>query len=361
MSDSALMTKIEEHVLDAIEKKFGSPPQGMPEVVRGAIVQAVIDYRKTSADRAIYETSLGSFIIEQNPYSSWENLVFPNLPLDPNGENPWVRKSGVLVDHHAGNPLPKDKPIPGGMVVDFSYSDWQHLYDPEEPRDGESAARTATVFPPDKTPEAPESDPPRKQSLPPQYTYFFGHNIIKSVRLKYKFLDRRYPPADAVNADMDLVEAKVTAAGAILAEKALTGDRGSDSEEAVGNALEVAHGAVHDMRGAAAQFVQAAEEGASDEQLAAVRDAAKEKLEAAKSAADAVLKAAAEVATAKGLTAEEADGASEALTGIGELAGGDVQAAIDQLKAAGARVKEMPGRDVHAGFILILYSGSDHG
>jgi hypothetical protein len=197
MSNSALMQQIEGQLLADYAAKYGDPDDDLKTLVHDAIVKAVIAYRKDSADRTIYETSLGSFIIEQNPYTSWENLVFPNLPVNPDGENSWVRKSGVLAEYHASRPLPKDQPIPGGMVVDFSYADWKYLRDPEEPRDGASAEGFAEPFTLNERPEAPESDPARSPGLPPQFTYFFGHNIVKSVRLKYKFLDRRYTPAEA--------------------------------------------------------------------------------------------------------------------------------------------------------------------
>jgi hypothetical protein len=129
---------------------------------------------------------LGAFIVEQNPYASWENIDFPNLPLDPNGENPWVRRSGVLADHNALNPLSEDLPIPGGIVVNFSYVDWPELqsYNPNDHPRGQ--------LPPPEAFVKPEAEVELTTRPVPFNNRFYPHNIVKAVRLRYTVFDRRY-------------------------------------------------------------------------------------------------------------------------------------------------------------------------
>jgi hypothetical protein len=197
MSDSILMDTVLRKVAEVIEKRLEIlPSDELMQDIRDVITGGLVEYR---GSRSIYETALGGFIIEQNPYATWEHLVFPNLPMNPDGENQWVRKSGVLAENHAGRPLAPDKPIPGGMVVNFSYADWEYLRDTEG-REGITVPLpgAASSSEPDPLP-APASDPEKpKGDLPPDFTTFYPHNIVKSVRLKYRYLDRLYPPTGEV-------------------------------------------------------------------------------------------------------------------------------------------------------------------
>jgi len=149
----------------------------LDDVLQEGVTETVKQYRDQTAGSTAYETSLGSFIIEQNPYASWENIDFPNLPLDPHDENPWVRRSGVLRDNNALNPLRANEPIPGGTIVNFSY-----VNDPDLQDDG------TFVKPPGDLPKDPNK-PPKPA---PDRTDFYPHNIVKAVRLRYSVFDRRF-------------------------------------------------------------------------------------------------------------------------------------------------------------------------
>jgi len=166
---------------DDCDKRIAS----LKDLVLKGIEGAVKKYRANTANRIAYETSLGGFIIEQIPYASWDDLDFPGLPLDPNGENPWVRRSGVLADHNALDPLPEDKPIPGGIIVNFSYVDWPELQDSRAQNPGELPTPEAFIKPTD-------ADVTLKTTPVPPRTRYYPHNIVKAVRVRYTVFDRRY-------------------------------------------------------------------------------------------------------------------------------------------------------------------------
>jgi len=157
----------------------------LKDLIQDGIEGAVKQYRKKTADRIAYETSLGAFIVEQNPYGSWDDLDFPGLPLAPNGENPWVRRSGVLADYNALNPLPPDKAIPGGIIVNFSYIDWPELQDyNHNDHPGEIPPAEAFI--------KPEAEVELTTRPVPFQNRFYPHNVVKAVRLRYTVFDRRY-------------------------------------------------------------------------------------------------------------------------------------------------------------------------
>src|SRR4051794_25162721 len=106
MSDTTLMGKIEEKVTAAVAAKGVTVDDTLKLSIRESIADAITEYRDASADRAVYETALGGFIIDQVPYATWEHLDFPNLPIGPTGENQWVRRSGVLSEYNTLHPLP---------------------------------------------------------------------------------------------------------------------------------------------------------------------------------------------------------------------------------------------------------------
>jgi hypothetical protein len=222
VSDSRLFSMIKAEVEAAVQRQFKEPlGKEFSELLGKHIDKAITDYRKFSGDSAGYESALGSFLVEQIPYASWENLDLPNIPLDPNGENTWVRRSGVLSEYNAQKPLPAEQPIPGGIVVNFSYADWKYLREPDDPEDSgdyEVVSRSDLAPKPEaammsRAPVAPEASskevvpdafikPPAFEekpdgAIPPNKTKYYPHNIVKTVRLRYTILDRRYSKKDA--------------------------------------------------------------------------------------------------------------------------------------------------------------------
>jgi hypothetical protein len=182
VSDTLLLQMIKDKISDIVEKQRRRAAGDdcktligeLDALLRTGVTDAVKDYRANADDRIAYETSLGAFIIEQNPYAAWENIDFPNLPLDPQGENPWVRRSGVLRNNNALNPLPAKEAIPGGNTVNFSYVSAPELVD-----DGTFVNPPGDVLPDPKKPA-------------PDHTEFYAHNVVKAVRLRYSVFDRRY-------------------------------------------------------------------------------------------------------------------------------------------------------------------------
>jgi hypothetical protein len=181
VSDSQLLEMIQKAVEKIIDDQRGEADNGCKKLldqlkglVRDGVKEAVKEYRDQPGNRIGYETSLGAFIIEQNPYASWEDIEFPNLPLDPKAENPWVRRSGVLRNYNALNPLPASEPIPGGLVVNFSY------VDAPEFQDTRPYVKPPGEVPPDTTRPTPDE------------TRFYPHNVVKAVRVKYLVYDRRF-------------------------------------------------------------------------------------------------------------------------------------------------------------------------
>jgi len=183
VTDSELLASIRAKVKRIMADQRGKTVDAaLEKVVQDGIRDAVLEYRSNSKNRIAYETALGAFILEQNPYVTWEKLELPNLPLDPNGENGWVRRSGVLRDYNALGPLPEDEAIPGGMVVNFSYVDRPELADPAPPADPWTK---------------PEGDVPKRTDEPaPFTTKFYPHNVVKTIRLRYLYYDRRYAASD---------------------------------------------------------------------------------------------------------------------------------------------------------------------
>lgn len=185
MSDSVLLDMIKKKIGEIVDEQRGKAGDdgckdliaGLKKLLQDGVTDAVKAYREKTADRIAYGTAPGAFIIEQNPYAAWEDIDFPNLPLDPRGENPWVRRSGVLRDKNALDPLEEKEPIPGGIVVNFSYGGAPELED-----------RVPFRKPPGDV--LPDPDKPA-----PDRTKFYPHNIVKAVRLRYTVLDRRYKPS----------------------------------------------------------------------------------------------------------------------------------------------------------------------
>lgn len=195
MSDSVLSQMIQDKIDAIIKEQTGKADDACKELFAGlrtalqkGVTEAVTKYRTSTANQLSYETALGSFIIEQNPYASWDGIDFPSLPLSPNGENPWVRRSGVLADCNALNPLSPDKPIPGGIVVNFSYVDWPELRDYNQ---NDHPAET----PPAEAFIKPEAEVELTTKPVPFKSRFYPHNVVKAVRLRYTVFDRRYRPS----------------------------------------------------------------------------------------------------------------------------------------------------------------------
>jgi hypothetical protein len=199
MSDQTLVDEIRKAVLAAVQPFVSADRSAeLDSAIGQSIADAVVAFRSSPAGSSTYPGTLGNFIIEQNPYAKFDDIIFPDFPLDPNGENRWVRRSGVLSEYYAGNPLPGTEPIPAGHVVHFSYSDWPHLVEPQKPLP--EYDQTRPTFDANGIPEIPSAflKPPAEVSppagtLPPDSATSVAHNIVKTVRLRYSFFDRRYP------------------------------------------------------------------------------------------------------------------------------------------------------------------------
>jgi hypothetical protein len=198
MDNATLIDDVTHKIADIIQQGLNiSPGDDVMQAIRDVVIGGFGDYR---ASRTAYETSLGGFIVEQNPYATWEHLDFPNLPVDPNGENQWVRRSGVLSDYNALHTLPGTEPIPGGTTVDFTYADWRYLRELDEPDTNHGDFTVDDVRPQalqgkniftDKPPGTQKRGP--QDTLPPDEARSYGHNIVKTVRLRYTIRDRHYP------------------------------------------------------------------------------------------------------------------------------------------------------------------------
>lgn len=180
MSDSQLLQTLQQKVAAALTSNGVALDEKAQEAVDDALIAAIRTYRNTGSGNSSYEAALGAYIIGQNPYVRSEQLDLPNLPLTQNGENRWVRKNGVLANYTALNPLPKNEPIPAGHDVDFSYADWEYL------REYSGAA----AF------QKPEGDQKRNGELAPDVASTYVLNIVKSIRLRYTLMDRRYLPSE---------------------------------------------------------------------------------------------------------------------------------------------------------------------
>lgn len=131
---------------------------------------------ETPAVTSGYATALGAYIIQQNPYCSEAQLVLPKIPNTPNGERPWVRKSGLLRNNTTLDPLPGDVSIPAGPIVDFPYEDWKYL---QETGPGHTDRYT-------------EREPGTQDPYPPDFSTHYSHHAVKTVRLRYTIKERRW-------------------------------------------------------------------------------------------------------------------------------------------------------------------------
>jgi len=168
-------------------------------LVNKHLTEALEEYRQVDSERAAtisaevleYGFELGTYILAQNPYLPVDQLDLPNLPAPTsNAENPWVRKSGVLVDRTADNILPQKDTIPAGNIVDFSYAEWPYL---------QAATGPGQFVKPVGTSVKPTGE------LPPDQNIVYPLNIVKSIRLRYTLEDRRYPkPEEGSGTPRDL-------------------------------------------------------------------------------------------------------------------------------------------------------------
>ena len=158
---------LHDEILTAIEDAVQAHYEGNPD----------FDQAKVDAQKAIqrYTFELGTLVVKQNPYVSAENLAFPTLYPEANGETRRIRKVGVLRDRHSENPLTPEESIPGGIAFPFAYENKASLHDDGLDED---------VLPEEQGPTAGDS-----MTAVGKYI----HNIIKIVRVRYAMKDRKGP------------------------------------------------------------------------------------------------------------------------------------------------------------------------
>jgi hypothetical protein len=153
--------------------------------ISAAIADAATDYFQNVLNKEVpsellaildYESALGAYILDQNPYAEVDDLERPTIPDNPLAETRWIRKSGVLRNFHAFTPLPATQTIPAGEVLQFMHEDWAHL--------AETASWTET---------APGPKPPIPPAIPPDHTEIYSHRVVKFVRFRYTVKDRKQP------------------------------------------------------------------------------------------------------------------------------------------------------------------------
>jgi hypothetical protein len=155
---------LHDEILNAIEDAVEAHFKGDPLASREQI---------EAAKRAQqYTFEIGTLVVKQNPYADAVDLEYPTLFPEGTGETRRIRKTGVLRQYHAENPLPLDAPIPGGTAFAFLYEDRASLYD--------DAMDEAAL------PEEP--GPPGRDSYTGVGKYL--HNVIKMVRLRYAMKNR---------------------------------------------------------------------------------------------------------------------------------------------------------------------------
>jgi hypothetical protein len=120
-----------------------------------------------------YEQDFGSYVLSQNPYADIANLSLPTIPTELDTERRWVRKSGVLRDHTAVDPLDGALPIPAGQVVPFTSEDWEGLRETDSTMDPGPGSKT------------------NPDGLPPNHTVIYNHRVVKLLRFRYTVNERR--------------------------------------------------------------------------------------------------------------------------------------------------------------------------
>jgi hypothetical protein len=130
------------------------------------------------ADEFVYESLLGAYVIEQNPYEVLAEDARPIIPADHDKEGRWVRKSGVLRDNSVFNTLDLLEPIPAGQPFQFVFEDVPHLEDDLE------------------VPENKPGPAPGPGVLPSDGIRQYAHNVVKIVRLRYAIKTRKPMPDD---------------------------------------------------------------------------------------------------------------------------------------------------------------------
>ena len=194
MSNAILLELIRRHVTDVLDANANKPLDGnLKAAVLGAIDAASAELAAALAaagdvptpDTFSYETALGAYILQQNPYASREKIVLPQIPSDPLAERPWIRKAGVLRNYHALKPLPREEAIPSGPIYEFAYENWPYLAETYvDPNDANNPENHTDFY--------TEREPGKKPAIPAKDSRHYPHNIVKTVRLRYTLVARRY-------------------------------------------------------------------------------------------------------------------------------------------------------------------------
>jgi len=128
------------------------------------------------ASEFAYESLLGAYIIEQNPYEVLAADARPKIPDDHDEEGRWVRKSGILRDRSVFSPLDTHTPIPAGQPFQFVFEDLPHLEDDLQ------------------VPESSPGPAPAPGDVPSDGIRQYAHNVVKIVRLRYAIEGRKKMP-----------------------------------------------------------------------------------------------------------------------------------------------------------------------
>jgi hypothetical protein len=147
-------------IIAAIQKAVQDHYAGMAGAPAPAVIAA-------EAQSQAYVFEIGTLVVNQNPYGTVADLDLPTVYPDTTGETRRIRRTGVLRDKHAGDPLSPTSPIPGGTDLPLFYEELKSLED-----DHLTEVQGST-----SNDELSEIDK-------------YHHNIVKVLRLRYGIKNR---------------------------------------------------------------------------------------------------------------------------------------------------------------------------
>jgi hypothetical protein len=117
-----------------------------------------------------YKFEFGNLVVDQNPYAKPDDLEPPTRFPTGTGETRLIRRAGLLREHHADDPLPVNRPIPGGPVYRFTYENLASLDD---------------LLDATEVPGGMGGDDLNKVGD-------YAHHIVKAVRIRYRIKTRKF-------------------------------------------------------------------------------------------------------------------------------------------------------------------------